>query len=297
MDYISVCSGIEAATVAWSGLGWKAKAFSEIEKFPSAVLSHHYPSVPNVGDFTKIEGNEYGKIDLLVGGTPCQDFSVAGPREGLDGHRGQLTIEFARLAERLRSRWILWENVPGVLSADGGRAFGTFLKALGDIGYGFAYRILDAQYFGVPQRRRRVFLVGYLGDWRSAAAVLFERESLLRNPPPSREERKETTTSFASSSHGGYQEEVGTIRASGGDLGGEARPSSGGFPSGPAEVSPTLDTHFGDKQGLEDQHINGGGGSLCASLLTTRKREIRQRTTTLSLGVPLTRLWLSKIPK
>ena len=188
MIYGSVCSGIEAATQAWHELGWKPSFFSEIEAFPRAVLQHHYPNVPLHGDFTTIEENQYEAIDLLVGGTPCQSFSIAGLRGGLDDDRGNLALEFLRLAQRTRPKWIVWENVPGVLSSNRGRDFGTFLGALGEIGYGFAYRVLDAQYFGVAQRRRRVFVVGYLGDWRSAAAVLFERESLFGNPAPSREE-------------------------------------------------------------------------------------------------------------
>ena len=187
MRYGSVCSGIEAATVAWHSLGWMPSFFSEIEKFPREVLAHHYPDVPLHGDFTTIGADQYGAIDLLVGGTPCQSFSIAGLRGGLDDDRGNLALEFIRLAQRTRPRWVVWENVPGVLSSNGGRDFGTFLGALGEIGYGFAYRILDAQYFGVAQRRRRVFVVGYLGDWRRAAAVLFERESLSGNPAPSRE--------------------------------------------------------------------------------------------------------------
>jgi DNA (cytosine-5)-methyltransferase 1 len=187
MRYGSVCSGIEAATVAWHGLGWEPAFFSEIEKFPREVLAHHYPDVPLHGDFTTIGENQYGSIDLLVGGTPCQSFSVAGLRKGLDDDRGNLSLEFIKLAQRNRPRWVVWENVPGVLSSNGGRDFGSFLSALGQSGYGFAYRVLDAQYFGVAQRRRRVFVVGYLGDWRRAAAVLFERESLRGNPAPSRE--------------------------------------------------------------------------------------------------------------
>lgn len=190
MNYISVCSGIEAATVAWHPLGWRPLAFAEVDRFPSQVLKHHYPTVPNVGDFTAIKGDEFGTVGLLVGGIPCQDFSVAGLRAGMDGQRGQLTIEFASLAARLRPRWLVWENVPGVLSIDGGRAFGTFLGLLGECGYGVAYRVLDAQYFGVPQRRRRVFVVGCLGDWRRAAAVLFERHSLSGHPAPRREKGK-----------------------------------------------------------------------------------------------------------
>jgi DNA (cytosine-5)-methyltransferase 1 len=187
MRYGSVCSGIEAATVAWHSLGWGPAFFSEIEKFPREVLAYHYPDVPLHGDFTTIGENQYGSIDLLVGGTPCQSFSVAGLRKGLDDDRGNLSLEFIKLAQRERPRWVVWENVPGVLSSNGGKDFGSFLGALGEIGYGFAYRVLDAQYFGVAQRRRRVFVVGYFGDWRRAAAVLFERESLRGNPAPSRE--------------------------------------------------------------------------------------------------------------
>jgi DNA (cytosine-5)-methyltransferase 1 len=188
MRYLSVCSGIEAASVAWEPLGWRPVAFSEIESFPSAVLAHHWPAVPNLGDFTKIRGDELdGTVDLLVGGTPCQSFSVAGLRGGLGDDRGKLALEFLRLADRVRPRWLVWENVPGVLSTGGGRDFGSFLGGLGELGYGWAYRVLDAQYCGVPQRRRRVFVVGHLGDWRSAAAVLFERESLRGDPPPRRE--------------------------------------------------------------------------------------------------------------
>lgn len=185
--YGSVCSGIEAATVAWHPLGWQPAFFSEIDAFPRAVLQHRYPDVPLHGDFTTIQEHDYAAIDLLVGGTPCQSFSVAGLRKGLADERGNLTLEFVRLAQRLKPRWLVWENVPGVLSIDGGRAFGSFLGGLAELGYGFAYRVLDAQHFGVPQRRRRVFVVGYLGDWRPPAAVLFERESLCRDLTPSRE--------------------------------------------------------------------------------------------------------------
>ena len=190
LRYLSVCSGFGGAELAFAGLSWQCAAVAEIDPAACAVLEHRYPDVPNLGDFTKIGVEDVGAIDLLVGGTPCQDFSVAGLRAGMAGDRGQLTIEFARLAERLRPRWLVWENVPGVLSSDGGRAFGTFLGILGKLGYGIAYRVLDAQYFGVPQRRRRVFVVGCLGDWRSAAAVLFERDCLSGNNPPRREAGK-----------------------------------------------------------------------------------------------------------
>ena len=192
MRYLSVCSGIEAATVAWHPLGWTPIAFSEIEKFPSAVLAHHYPDTPNRGDMTQHEHWPIGpgSVDLLVGGTPCQSFSVAGLRKGLADPRGNLALTYLSIADRLRPRWLVWENVPGVLSSSGGRDFGAFLGALAELGYGFAYRVLDAQWFGVAQRRRRVFLVGHLGDWRRAAAVLFERESLRGDPAPSREARE-----------------------------------------------------------------------------------------------------------
>ena len=180
MRYGSVCSGIEAA-------GWRPSFFSEIDKFPRAVLAAHYPKVPLHGDFTTIKAGEYDPIDLLVGGTPCQSFSVAGLRGGLADDRGNLALEYLRLAQRLRPKWLVWENVPGVLSSAGGRDFGSILGGLVELGYGFAYRVLDAQFFGVPQRRRRVFVVGYLGDWRRAAAVLFERHSLSGHSPPRRE--------------------------------------------------------------------------------------------------------------
>ncbi len=191
MRYLSVCSGIEAATVAWHPLGWTAAAYSEIEKFPSQVLAHHYPDVPNVGDMTKFkEWTNVSNVDVLVGGTPCQSFSVAGLRKGLDDPRGNLMLTYLAIATKFRPKWLVWENVPGVLSSNGGLDFASLLRGMGECGYGFAYRILDAQHFGVAQRRRRVFVVGCLGDWRSAAAVLFERHSLCGYPAPSREKRK-----------------------------------------------------------------------------------------------------------
>lgn len=221
MIYGSVCSGIEAATVAWHPLGWRPSFFSDVDGFARAALKHHYPEVPLHGrerrkgetledyaaaaGFQTIRGDEYAAIDLLVGGTPCQSFSVAGLRGGMADDRGNLALEFLRLADRTRPRWLVWENVPGVLSsfsgseppsdlaegeeweADETSDFGCFLAGLVELGYGVAYRVLDAQYFGVPQRRRRVFVVGYLGDWRPAAAVFFERHSLSGHPAPSRQ--------------------------------------------------------------------------------------------------------------
>ena len=218
MRYGSVCSGIEAASAAWAPLGWRASFFSEIEPFPRAVLTHRYPGVPLHGDFTTIESNQYDPIDILVGGTPCQSFSVAGLRGGLADDRGNLALEYLRLAQRTRPRWLVWENVPGVLSSNGGRDFGSILGGMVQLGYGVAYRVLDAQYFG---------------DWRHAAAVLFEQHSLSGNPSP-RQKEKEKTTIW------------------------------------PALCAPTLNSSFGEKLGLENQHINGGGDcSLIAKCLTT----------------------------
>ena len=222
MNYLSVCSGIEAASCAWHDLGWNPVGFSEIEKFPSEVLKHHYPHVPNLGDMTKFKEWNFGtNVNVFVGGTPCQSFSVAGLRKGLDDPRGNLMLTYLAIADRFRPKWLVWENVPGVLSSNDGQDFGTFLGGLGELGYGFAYRILDAQYFGVAQRRRRVFVIGHLGDWRPAAAVLFERDSLQRNPAPSRKARERVAGFFESSLAQYRAADVGgTLKASGGVLGG-----------------------------------------------------------------------------
>ena len=174
MHYLSVCSGIEAASVAWKGLGWTPVAFSEVEPFPCSVLTTRFPDVPNVGDMTRIDGRKFrGTVDLLVGGTPCQGFSVAGKRGGLSDIRSRLAMHFVRLVSESKPGWIVWENVPGAFSTASGRDFGTFVRALGECGYHLAWRVLDAQYFGVPQRRRRIFLVGHSADWRHPTAVLF----------------------------------------------------------------------------------------------------------------------------
>jgi len=197
VNYLSVCSGIEAATVAWHDMGWKPVGFSEIEKFPSQLLQHHYPHVTNYGDMTKFkEWKLNDTVGLLVGGTPCQSFSVAGLRKGLEDPRGNLMLTYLGIADHFKPKWLLWENVPGVLSSNGGEDFACLLKGMAELGYGFAYRVLDAQHFGVPQRRRRVFVVGCLGDWRSAAKVLFESESLQRDITPSRKEKQETSNTF-----------------------------------------------------------------------------------------------------
>lgn len=202
MRYLSVCSGIEAATVAWAGL-MEPWAYAEVDRFPSAVLAHHYPHTPNLGDMTKFQEWPDADVDVLVGGTPCQSFSVAGLRAGLDDPRGALLLCYLAIARRYRPRWVVWENVPGVLSIDGGRAFGSLLGGLAELGYGFAYRVLDAQHFGLAQRRARVFVVGHLGDWRRAAAVLFERESLSGHPAPRREAGERVARPLTPGSPGG----------------------------------------------------------------------------------------------
>ena len=227
MKYLSVCSGIEAATVAWHELGWSAAGLSEIEAFPAAVLQHHYPDVCNFGDMTRLaewlDCGFFDPPDILVGGTPCQAFSVAGLRRSLDDARGNLSLVYCRLADAidthradlcLEPSIVVWENVPGVLSTHD-NAFGCFLAGLageddplvpsgkrwpnaGAV-YGpkraVAWRILDAQYFGVAQRRRRVFVVASARDGFDPAAVLFEFGGVRRDTPPSREAGEDVTGS------------------------------------------------------------------------------------------------------
>ena len=220
MIYASVCSGVEAASLAWMPLGWKAAWFSEIDPFPCEVLKQRFPDVPNLGDMTKIKGEEYrGTVDLLVGGTPCQGFSVAGKQGGLNDPRSGLAMSYCRLLETMRPRWFVWENVPGVFSTNQGDDFRAFLGKIDEIGYSVAWRVLDAQYVrvdgfprAVPQRRRRVFVVGHLGaDWRYPASVLFEPEILYRNTPPRRTEGKSITgdSAVCSGTAGRFWDESG----------------------------------------------------------------------------------------
>ncbi|ENV34527.1 DNA cytosine methyltransferase [Acinetobacter gerneri] len=229
MKYGSVCSGIEAATVAWHGLGWQPEWFAEIEKFPSQVLAHHYPETPNLGDMTeiakKVKNNEVEAPDILVGGTPCQAFSVAGLRNSLDDDRGQLSLEFVRLANEIDSARlirgleptiIVWENVPGVLNTKD-NAFGCFLGALSGEGcelqptgkkwpnagcvFGpqrqIAWRVLDAQYFGLAQRRKRVFVVASART-ECVAKILFERKSMSGDIASRRSQKESTARSGVS---------------------------------------------------------------------------------------------------
>lgn len=232
MKYGSVCSGIEAASTAWAPLGWEAQWYSEIEKFPNAVLKHHYPGVTNLGDMKKIYNKKEfvnGSIDLLVGGTPCQSFSIAGLRKGLDDPRGNLALHFLKIVDRKRPRWVVWENVPGVFSswstekgsvrtdyqedATGkpvkGKTgwqtsdFDTFICGLQELGYGVFWKCFDAQYFGVPQRRDRVFVVGHLGDWRPAVAVLLESESMSGHSAPRRTPGQNVAPTISARTEGG----------------------------------------------------------------------------------------------
>lgn len=265
MRFGSVCSGIEAASCAWEPLGWKARWFSEIAPFPSSVLAHRFPKTPNHGSLVGLAARLVGPhrdIDVLVGGTPCQSFSVAGLRGGLADERGNLALEFARLAQAIRPRWVLWENVPGVLSSNGGRDFGAIVGALVELGYGVAYRVLDARHFGVPQRRRRVFLVGSLAGWAAAAAVLFEPESVRGN----------------SATRGAARQEVaGTLGGGSGKRGWAPDTDRMTFiperERWPKDVAPTLNAAFGEKLGLEDQHALGGAGLFVPDCVGTLTRK------------------------
>ena len=193
MRYISVCSGIEAASVAWEPLGWEPVAFAEIDPFPSAVLKHHYPDVPNLGDISKVDWRPYrGSVDLVVGGTPCQSFSVIGGRKGLKGASG-LIYDYFRLLDEVRPKFFLWENVPGALNQDNGRAFQSILREWDKLGYSVAWRILNAEHFGAPQLRRRVFALGYTGDWKTPAKILFEPDCMYRNTSPELHKRNKIT--------------------------------------------------------------------------------------------------------
>ena len=271
MRCATVCSGICVPTLSWKPKGWQTLFFSEINPFASAVLNHYYPEVPNLGDMNNLFSDEHFKqykkqpIDLVFGGTPCQSFSLAGLRKGLDDPRGNLALVFLKVIDELRPRWVVWENVPGVLSSNEGRDFGAFVGGLGKLGYGFAYRVLDAQYFGVPQRRRRVFLVGYIGSWQYPAAVLFERYSLSRNIEPSRKEGIQITHSTSP-----------TLRANG--IGGKIGNQAGMDPIVPA-VYPTIQTRL---NAVNDQDFKNG----CYLPAVFQPRMARNGRGQLSFDVP-----------
>ena len=240
LRYATVCSGIEAPSVAWEPLGWRPVFFSEIEPFPKKVLTHRWPGVPDLGDMTAIDGVAWrGKVDVLCGGTPCQAFSIAGARRGLADERGNLTLRFAGLCDEMRPEFVLWENVPGVLSSKD-NAFGCFLAMLAGedeafvpagrkwthAGYvlgperAIAWRCLDAQYFGLAQRRKRVFVVASPRGGTDPREILFEREGVRRDTAPSREAGQEIAAYACQGSNVG---EFGTLRAGNGN-------SAGGVP-------------------------------------------------------------------
>lgn len=272
MRYLSLFSGIEAATVAWQPLGWEPAAFAEIEPFPCALLAHHYPDVPNLGDVTKVTEADIfalGSIDIVIFGSPCQDLSVAGKRKGLAGERSGLFHTAIDIIGWARThggcRWALWENVPGAFSSNAGRDFAVVVGELAGLdpddlcppkGWGtegaavgsegmVEWSVLDAQWFGVAQRRRRVFALADFGDWSGRPPVLLEPARLRRDSAPSREARKVAPTIPARSTGGGglgtdFDCDGGLIHCH--------------------DVAPTLNAAFGSKLGLEDQHIRGGGG-------------------------------------
>lgn len=251
MRFGSVCSGIEAASVAWASLGWKAAWFSEIEPFPCEVLKHHFPDVTNMGDMTllpeRIASGEVEPPDMLCGGTPCQAFSYAGKRRSLDDYRGNLSLTFCDIADSIdevrticgdEPCIIFWENVPGVLSTKD-NAFGCFLGQLvgadAPLSSGStrwpcagavagpkrkaAWRVLDAQHFGVPQRRRRVFVVASARERVDPAEILFERKGVCGDSEKGGS-RRQDAAAFTLGSFAQYREGVGTLKAQGGDIGG-----------------------------------------------------------------------------
>lgn len=257
MKYVSIFSGIEAATVAWHPLGWEPLAFSEIDPFPSTVLQHHYPDIPNLGDITKIDWSPYvGAADIVAGGSPCQSFSVAGKREGLAGASG-LMFEYIRAVRELRPRWFVWENVPGAFTSERGEAYRQLLSEMDALGYGLAWRVLDAQFFGVAQRRERVFLVGSLGTMR-CAEVLFERESLSWNHQSSRQKRQALTEEA--------QERVGEADHDSGCLNPGETQSRRVYPA--SGVYPTLSTR--EKSGQNQESVFTQFGDDVAGTLTSR---------------------------
>ena len=232
----TVCSGIGAAEWAAPWVDWKWCC--ELARFPSQVLAERFPDVPNRGDLTKFRGWKHEHdIDLLCGGTPCQSFSVAGGRRGLEDARGNLTADFFQLAFQLRPRWVVWENVPGILSSGGGRDFGTILGALVRNGYSCAWRCLDVARTGtrthprtIPQRRRRIFLVGCLGDSPgSAAAILFDGQGVWRNSAPGGKPRRTANTAGhagGAGSDGGDREVAFTLQTRNDRGGNEKNPRS-----------------------------------------------------------------------
>ena len=223
--YISLFSGIEAWSCAVRDMPeYEPIAFAEVDPFACAVLAHHYPDVPNLGDVRTIDGRQFhGSCDLVVGGSPCQDWSIAGLRQGLEGQRSVLALEYIRLLKEIEPRWVIFENVPGLFSCNNGADFQKLLQEMDKLGYSCAWSVLDSQYFKLAQRRRRVFLVGHLGDWRYPATVLLEPDCLQRHPPARRKAGKGNSRSASQGAGNGRIS--GTLCASGAGL---DRPSASG---------------------------------------------------------------------
>lgn len=264
LTYLDVCAGISAATLAWKPLGWKCLGYAEKASYPSRVLAHHYPDTPNFGNILNYrEWRLAARPDILAGGTPCQGFSLAGLLKGMADPRSQLALTFVEIAALHRPPWLVWENVSGVLSSNGGKDFAAILAAFTGrnirvpaggwqnsgvvegiaAAYGIAWRVFDSQFFAVPQRRRRVFLVGHLGDWRRAAAVLLEREGMRGDSPPRRGSGEAVASTVTSRFGNGCR-------------------SAGSNGNIVPEIASTLDASYGRLQGCSGQDLNHGHSTL-----------------------------------
>jgi len=253
----SLFSGIGGLDLGLERAGMRVVWQVENNKSCQQVLSRHWPDVEKYNDIREVKPSTLVQPDLICGGFPCQDLSVAGHRAGLAGERSGLFYEFIRIIDAISPRWVLIENVPGLLSSNGGRDMGTVIGALAECGYGWAYRVLDAQFFGVAQRRRRVFIVGCLGNTRRAAEVLFESESLPGNPP-TRQEEGQVATPYSISNFGEYREGVGMLRHSGDDIGGGSEniiAYGDSRTSGPIDVATTRTHHHGRNDFESDTFI------------------------------------------
>lgn len=289
LTFVSTFAGCGGIDLAFENAGWESVLQIEIEPNCNSVRRHHWPDCVHLEDIRDVETEDVCGFDAIFGGVPCQDWSVAGRRAGLAGERSGLFWEFHRLIDGCRPRWILFENVPGLLSSDEGRCFGTVLGSLAELGYGLAYRILDAQFFGVPQRRRRVFVVGYLGNVRRAAEVLFEPESLPWDPPPSREERthvaRTLTSGVAASSGvnppGRRREDDENLVAATINSGG----NSGGFRTEPGEHLVAYQCHGSDVGKMGTIRASSSGIPFIAHTLKAEGHDASEDGT--GRGVPI----------
>jgi DNA (cytosine-5)-methyltransferase 1 len=285
MKFLSLFSGIEAASVAWNPLGWHAVAFCEIDPPQCAVLHHHYANTPNIGDITQLtqqQINELGQVDLVVGGFPCQDLSLAGARKGLKNADGTVTrsglfYDAMRVAEWAKSRWLVIENVFGLLTSNEGRDFAAVVGEMAGCGFDVPndgwrksgvvagpkglveWTVLDAQYHGLPQRRRRIFIVRDSGDWPHRQPLFLDTYRLRGNTAPSREAKKDLTRTTGASIAGGVQVEYGCSTQNHE----EDKISTGGSAThgrpvlDDLDVAPTLDTRAG-RAGSHSFSTSGG---------------------------------------